>query len=232
MGGRPARLISGLMAAGLLLAVFATVDSAAAADTTWPRCQPRRDDDGCPGIYLNVVIAQGYAAFAVTRRCRGYWRHRWGRSDARQTIRQWLDGSAAGATGSLCIPLGDRVTEIRVSPLGGHCGYGDGQVSASGAAGVLRRGGPGVLTLSGCHARIGEAGFGGIALSFADGYGFGDAYASGYFYGVYDGFGRRRVGPTRASVWRISEFNTFHYRVDILAGGRAGWGWDDDDDRR
>jgi len=35
--------------------------------------------------------------------------------------------------------------------------------------------------------------FGGIALRFADGHGFGDSYAEGHFYGVNDGFGSRAV---------------------------------------
>jgi len=70
---------------------------------------------------------------------------------------------------------------------------------------VLRRGsGSATTVLTGCHARIGDVAFGGIALDFADGYGFGDSYASGYFYGVYDGFGRDRVSPTGASLWQIS----------------------------
>ena len=229
MGSRSARLTPGLAAAGLLLAVLTAMHDAAAADTAWPRCRPSRDD-GCPRLYLNVVTSQGDAALTVERRCRGHWRHRWGRADARQTIRQWLDARAAGAMGGVCIPLEDRVNEIRVSSLGGHCGYGDGEVAAPAIGAGLRSGGPGAITLAGCHARIGEAAFGGIALRFADGYGFGDAYAAGYFYGVYDGFGRRGVGSTGASVWRISEFNTFHYRIEILACGHAAWGWNDDDD--
>ena len=65
--------------------------------------------------------------------------------------------------------------------------------------------------------------FGGIALDFADGYGFGDSYATGYFYGVYDGYGRGTVRPTHASVWQISQFNTYHYRVEILADGSPDW---------
>lgn len=229
MGSRSARLTPGLAAAGLLLAVLTAMQDAAAADATWPRCRPSRDD-GCPRLYLNVITSQGDAALTVERRCRGLWRHRWGRADARQTIRQWLDARAAGATGSVCIPLEDRVSEIRIFSLAGHCGYGDGEATAPAIGASLRSGGPGAITLTGCHASIGEADFGGIALRFADGYGFGDAYAAGYFYGVYDGFGRRGVGPTGASVWRISEFNTFHYRIEILARGHADWGWNDDDD--
>ena len=229
MGSRSARLTPGLAAAGLLLAVLTAMHDAAAADTAWPRCRPSRDD-GCPRLYLNVVTSQGDAALTVERRCRGHWRHRWGRADARQTIRQWLDARAAGAMGGVCIPLEDRVNEIRVSSLGGHCGYAGMEVNTPGPGGVMRQGGLAYLPLTGCHARVQDLTFGGVALRFADGYGFGDSYATGYFYGVYDGFGDRAVGPTGASVWRISEFNTFHYRIEILACGHAAWGWNDDDD--
>ncbi len=81
---------------------------------------------------------------------------------------------------------------------------------------------------SGCHARIGaaetgEVAYGGIALDFADGYGFGDAYAAGYFYGVYDGFGAGAVGPLGATVYAISAHNTDHDRVDIRVRGRTDW---------
>lgn len=229
MGSRSARLVPRLAAASVLLGALTAVQAVTAAYATWPRCRSSRDD-GCPQLYLNVVTSQGDAALSVERRCRAPWRHRWGRADARQTIRQWLDGRAAGASGGVCIPLSDRVDEVRISSLGGHCGYGDGEARAPAVGASLRRGGPGAVSLAGCHAAVGDTAFGGIALRFADGYGFGDAYARGYFYGVYDGFGRRGIGPTGASVWRISAFNTFHYRIEILARGWAGWGRTGSDD--
>ena len=85
-------------------------------------------------------------------------------------------------------------------------------------------------TLPGCHARIGneeigEVAYGGVVLNFADGFSFGDSYATGYFYGVYDGFGKGRVRPFGATVYAISEFNTYHYRIEISANGQAGWMW-------
>ncbi len=211
------------------LAVFAFLGAsglaaATASDAaTWPRCYATGDDDRCPPLYLNVTTAQGKAVLAVERACRAAWRHAWGRPDARQTIRQWIDGAAATASGGLCIPLSNQVTEIRAASLGGHCGYEGMEANNPGPGGVLRRGGRGSLPLTGCHARIQDQAVGGITLRFADGFGFGDSYATHYFYGVYDGFGNRAVGPTGASVWRISDFNTFHYRVEILAGGSPDW---------
>ena len=73
--------------------------------------------------------------------------------------------------------------------------------------------------------------YGGIVLDFADGYGFGDSYAIGFFYGVYDGFRSDGVRPFGASVYALSEFNTYHYRVEILANGRGDWRWGDEGER-
>lgn len=212
---------------------------AAFAAEGWPRCW--RDDD-CSGFFLNVTTSQGNAKVSVGRACEGQWRHVWGRSDARNTIQQWLEGDAAGASGSLCIPLHPDVDEIRVTSTGGHCGE-DGfpdiaWANEPGADAVLRRGygAAASATLEGCHARIGPSldsgavAYGGIALRFADSYVFGDSYAETYFYGVYDGFGPSSVKPFGAAVAAISEFNTYHYRVDILANGWDGWRWGDQEE--
>jgi hypothetical protein len=182
-------------------------------------------DDDCPRFYLNVAARQGEARFSVDRTCRGGWRHAWSRADARHRVRQWLDGRAAAGAGGLCIALAPQVDEVRIAPLGGHCGYEDGEANQPAPGVTLKAGyrGRHAATVAGCHARIGGQGFGGVALRFADGYGFGDAYATGYFYGVYDGFGRGRIRPTDASVWRISQFNTYHYRVEVLANGSPDW---------
>ena len=80
------------------------------------------DFDDCSGFFLNVTTSQGDAKVSVGRVCEGRWRHVWGRSDARNTIQQWLEGDSAGANGSLCIPLHPDVDEIRVTSIGGHCG--------------------------------------------------------------------------------------------------------------
>jgi hypothetical protein len=189
----------------------------------WPECRARRDEGTCPVFYLNAATRGGDANLSVDASCTAPGQHEWGRADAHQTIRQWLDAEAEHGAGAVCIPLGREVDEIIVTSLGGHCGYGGSEANAPGAGGRLRRGGPSQLTLTGCHARIGTQGFGGIALRFADSYGFGDSYAEGYFYGVYDGFGRVAVGGTGASVFQIAEFNTFHYRIQILAGGSPDW---------
>lgn len=222
MGGRLARQLCRL-AVFALLGTSGFLAGAARAADTWPWCSGGGDHDNCPPLYLNVTTAQGGAVLTVERACRSDWRHAWGEADARQTIQQWIDGAAASASGGLCIPLSNEVTEVRVATLGGHCGYEGMEVNSPGPGGVLQRGGAGSLPLTGCHARVQNLTFGGVALRFADGYGFGDSYATGYFYGVYDGFGDRAVGPTGASVWRISEFNTFHYQVEILAGGSLDW---------
>ena len=229
MGSRIARRLAGPMKLGAAMAVLAaSFVLFSAPGQAWPRCHD--EDDACTR-YLNVVTHQGSARLSVDRSCRGGWRHRWGRADAHQTIRQWLDAAAARGRGRLCVPLPNRVDEIRIMLLGGHCEYQDGEVTAPlGVA--LRRGraAPAEIALTGCQARIGDQRFGGIALDFADGYGFGDAYAAGYFYGVYDGFGRRGVGSIGASVWQISQYNTLHYRIEIVAHGRIDWGRGDDDD--
>lgn len=211
---------------------------AAFAAEGWPRCW--RDDD-CSGFFLNVTTSQGNAKVSVGRACEGQWRHVWGRPDARNTIQQWLEGDAAGASGALCIPLHPDVDEVRVISIGGHCGE-DGfpdiaWANEPGADAVLRRGygAAASATLEGCHARIGnpeigKVAYGGIVLRFADSYVFGDSYAETYFYGVYDGFGPSSVKPFGATVAAISQFNTYHYRVEILANGRDGWRWGDQEE--
>ncbi len=203
------------------------------ANQGWPRCS--RDDE-CLGFFLNVVTRQGNAVVSVGSTCTGEWRHIWGMSDARGTIRQWLDKNSATASGSLCIPLHPYVDEIRITSAGGNCGFEDDETfstaSKPGGNVVLRRtyGGAFSATLPGCHARIGnqeigEVAYGGIVLDFVDGFSFGDSYATGYFYGVYDGFGTGRVRPFGATVYAISEFNTYHYRIEILANSQSGWQW-------
>ncbi len=199
----------------------------------WPQCW--RDDE-CSGFFLNVVTRQGNAVVSVGPACTGDWQHIWRRPDAHGMIRQWLDKKATTASGSLCIPLHPQVDEIRISSTGGNCGFEGDEVfttaSKPGNDVVLKRtyGGASSAVLPGCHARIGnkeigEVTYGGIALDFADGFSFGDSYATGYFYGVYDGFGTGRVKPFWATVYAISEFNTYHYRIEILANGQSGWQW-------
>lgn len=222
----------------LALAAVLSTPAGAQPNSGWPQCF--RDDD-CPELYLNVTTRQGDAAFSVGKTCTGQWRHVWGKRDAHQTIMQWLHASAATASGSLCIPLHPGVDEIRIASTGGHCGEATALeiafASEPGGNAVLRRsfGGAASVTLPGCHARIGAAeigqiAYGGIALDFSDGYGFGDSYADGHFYGVYEGFGQGRVRPLGASIYAISEFNTYHYRVEILARGQDGWTWDNTED--
>lgn len=189
----------------------------------WPECQARRDEDSCPVLYLNAATRGGDAVLSLDQTCSAAWRHEWGRADAHQTIRQWLDAKAEHGAGGVCIPLASDVDEIIVTSLGGHCGYEGCEANAPGTGGRLRRGGASRLMLTGCHASIETQRFGGIALRFADSYGLGDSYAEGYFYGVYDGFGGAAVGGTGASVFQIAEYNTFHYRIQILAGGSADW---------
>lgn len=225
--------MAGAMALACLISTHVAV-----AEESWPRCS--RDDD-CPDTYLNVVTRQGDARLSIGPSCAGAWRHVWGKRDAHQTIMQWLDAGAATASGSLCIPLHPDVNEIRIVSTGGHCGeQGMPEISFAskpGSGAVLRRsfGGASAVVLPGCHARIGnseigEVAYGGVAFDFSDGYGFGDSYAAGYFYGVYDGFGQGRVRPFDATVYAISEFNTYHYRVEILARGQDGWRWDNTED--
>ena len=193
----------------------------------------------CDETFLNVVTYHGNANFSVGKSCAGSWRHVWQRSDARQTIRQWLGDAAGSGSGSLCIPLHPDVSEIRVSSTGGHCGFGEDDLltvaNAPGNGGILRLGfgGGSSIDLAGCHAGIGndELGrvtYGGIVLNFADGYGFGDSYATGFFYGVYDGFRSGGVQPFGATVYALSEFNTYHYRIDILVNGQGDWRWGED----
>ncbi len=217
MGDRLARRLT-----GLILAASAVVFTSATEAADWGSCRGR---DGTCSWFLNVAIRQGGAALKVEDACRGTWRHAWGRRDARNDIAQWLDAEAAAGAAILCIPLAPEVDEIRATSAGGHCGYPEGLASAPDPSITLRAGLglPGSAVLAGCHARIGAQDFGGIALDFADSYGFGDSYAAGYFYGVYDGFGETRVGATEASVWQISRFNTYHYRVEILAKGSPDW---------
>lgn len=223
MGSGLDRIAYRLAGLWFFLAFAAGVSPSPAEAAPWPYCSGGGREDPCDVQYLNVKTSQGDASLTIDRACRAPWRHSWRQADAHQTILQWLDAQATAASAGVCIPLASQVTEIRVSPAGGHCGYEGSDANTPGAGGVLRRGGAGSLSLTGCHAGYGEIRFGGIALRFADGYGFGDSYASGYFYGVYDGFGNRAVGQTAASVWRISEYNTFHYVIEILAGGVADW---------
>ena len=205
----------------------------AAAD--WSHCW---HEDHCQAHHLNVVLAQGNATVTVTRSCTSSRRHLWRRHDASGRITQWLDAAAATGRGAICIPLHPLVDEVVVTPTGGHCGHQvDGVTSHAnepGPGAVLRQGGRWSATVTGCHARIGlEAtgvtSFGGIALEFADGFGFGDAYAEDYFYGVYDGFGQQGIQPFPASVYAISAHNTYHYRIQILRNGSDlwWWGWND-----
>lgn len=220
-----------LSATGL---AFVVLMPPAMADQGWPHCW--RDID-CPGFYLNVTTVRGDARLSVSRSCTGAWRHVWHRPDTSETIRQWVDADAATARGSLCIPLHPLVDEIRVSSIGGHCGetefpeIASANVPGDGAVLARGRGGAASVTFEGCHASIapptGEdsVSYGGIALDFADGYMFGDSYADGHFYGVYDGFGASRVQPFGSSVAAISQFNTYHYRIEILVNGQESWTW-------
>jgi len=206
----------------LAAAVLVAVAGAGEARMTWPHCH-RGPDDDCPPAWLEVTLRHGEARLAVQPACHADWRHAWGIADARQTIRQWTGAAWSGGTGRLCIPLAPEVDEIVAVPLGGHCGYEGMARNAPGPGATLRRGGHAIMTLRGCHAAVQDLRFGGVALRFADSYGFGDAYAAGHFYGVYDGFGRQVVAPTDAAVFRIADFNTFHYRIDIRAGGSTRW---------
>ena len=229
MGSTIARHVSGLTKLGSAIALVIGL-IAPSQGSAWPRCTG--EDDACTR-YLNVVTDQGTARLSVDRSCSSGWRHEWRRADAHQTIRQWLAADAGNGRGGLCVPLDSTVDEIRITSIGGHCGYEDSAANTPGPDATLRRGrsAPANLTLTGCHARIGDQRFGGVALDFADGYGFGDTYAAGHFYGVYDGFKNRAVGRTGGSVWRISQYNTFHHRVEILAHGSANWGETDNNGR-
>lgn len=217
---------------GVAIAVAAMTAMPAKANVQWPQCW--RED--CPGAFLNIKTRQGDALVTVSASCAPGWRHLWRIADPRATIRQWLNADAANGEGLLCIPLHPDVDEIRITSEGGHCGYDDddvpGRNSEPGRSAVLRRafGGSASAVLPGCHAilgdrKLGEVGFGGIALNFADGYGFGDSYATDIFYGVYDGFTRGGIEPFGAAFAAIGEFNTYHYRIDILARGQSSWSW-------
>lgn len=203
----------------------ALITSPAAAD--WAGC-PSGDLGACRPVFLNVITRQGDARLSVDNHCRGGGRHVWGRNDARLSVQQWLDDDAARGAGRLCVQLDPRVDEVRIISSGGDCGVPPDTATAShpGPDMILRRsyGGARVATLRGCHATVGtgdaEIAFGGIALDFADGYGFGDAYARDQFYSVFDGFGRGRVRPLGATVRAISGSNTFHYRIEVWANGR------------
>lgn len=227
----PPLSVGRVAACAFAMSMTLTVAPALAQDG-WPRC----DRDECPQAYLNVETDRGDARLSVSSACIGEWRHVWGVNDARRTIRQWLNADAAKGRGRLCIPLHPAVDEIRITSIGGHCGYDGEDVTASKNAPsrdlVLRRsyGGTFSTILTGCHATIGtkdtgKVSFGGIALNFADGYGFGDSYTENFVYGVYDGFGSDRVRPFGVSLRAIGDFNTFHYRIDVLAGGRSEWSW-------
>lgn len=176
--------------------------------------------DGCAERYFNAVTDHGNVELSIDSRCLTAWRHVWGERDARRTIRQWLDKEADGATGGVCIPVDERVTGFRVTSLGGHCGYAQGTANEPRANMTLRPGHADRPIVTGCHATLAGARFGGIALRFADGYGLGDSYLRGYFYGVYDGFGEETVAPFGKSVFTLAEHNTYRYRIELMAGTR------------
>lgn len=205
------------------LAVALTVIASAAQAEPWPSCSAG-ESGVCPPAFLRVVTRGGDAVLSVEAACAGDWVHLWGSDDAHAEIRQWLDGAWSRGEGVLCLPIADEVDEVRVVPLVSHCSFeGIDVVSAPPSGGVLRRASARVLVVRGCHARVETMRFGGIAFLFADGYGFGDAYAADFFYGVYDGFGARAVGGTESAIFRIADFNTHRYRVEILAGGSSAW---------
>lgn len=201
------------------------VTAAATALGVWHGAAlPERDDDSADRpLYLQVVTQQGRADFRLLSTCPRGRVHRWGRSDATGRIRQWLDGAAQRAAYRLCLRLDGRVREVRITPLGGHCGEAFGRVEPPDEGAVLRR--PRVITarVSGCHATLADTRFGGIALRFADGFGVGDSYVAGVFYGAYDAFGRGRLAPVGVALFRIADFNTHHFRVEIR--DRRGRPW-------
>jgi len=188
----------------------------------------------CRQSFLNVVIRQGNANVSIAQSCDGDWRHAWWKRDAHQTIRQWHDDAVAKSSRSLCIPLRPEVSGIRVTSTGGHCGFYDDKLitfaNEPRPGGTLKpgHGGGASLMLEGCHAgtsngEFGTIAYGGIALDFADGYGFGDFYAVGDFYGVYDQHEASAATPLGASVYAISKLNSYHYRIEILRDGRSDW---------
>ena len=225
-------------AGACVLACLLTIPPALAFDG-WPYCS---DADICVPKYLNVVTRQGNARLSINRSCLGGWEHVWGAADARRTLQQWANDAWEFGRGMFCVALHPDVDQVRVTFQGGHCGEPGlpELVSASrpGPDVILRSSypGPSTAVLVGCHATIGsgdqEVAYGGVALNFADGYGFGASSAAGLFSGVYDGFGLGRVRPFQATVAAISEFNTYHYRVEVLADGRADWTWPVRDDNR
>jgi len=213
------------------LVLFLSLPDAAMADDGWGGCWW---GDECSRQYLNITIRQGNATLSRGYTCLGAWRHVWGMADARGTIRQWLNDNAAFASGSLCVLLPAEVGEIRITSLSGHCGQEVDGITARASKPsrnvVLRRTFGSAITLPGCHVRMGNGedgaiSFGGIALDFADGYGFGDSYARGFFYSIYDGFGTSRVRPFGVDLRAIGEFNTYHYRIEIPGMGYGGWWW-------
>ncbi|WP_299410374.1 hypothetical protein [uncultured Roseobacter sp.] len=217
------------IAAALTLVLLASTP-AAGASIGWPKCSR----DYCPGSYLSVITWRGNATLSVGSVCPREWRHIWGRSDASGSILQWFNENAEYGEGRLCIPLHPDVDDIRIKSTGGDCGYGGNDVAAAANSpmqGVrLRRGGEAATVLRGCHAtigneRVGRVAYGGIALNFADGYTFGDSYVRDHFYGVYDGLDTKRVKPADVGITAISQFNTYHYRIEILANGRGDWTW-------
>lgn len=207
-----------------LLAMLGLLVATTAGAEPWPSCSSS-DTVTCAPVHLNITVAGGNATLSVDAECRAEWTHLWRVDDARAEIRQWLDGAWARGRGSVCIPFTEEVDEIRVSPLDGHCSFDGIETGAPGTGGVLEKRRTRVLTIGGCHARVESLRFGGVALILADGYGFGDAYAAGHFYGVYDGFGARVVAGTEASVFRLSDFNTHRYRVEFFAAGSPAGGF-------
>jgi len=109
MGSRLARRLSGLIVAASLCAL------AAPANAEWPQCLSGGRDDSCPDFYLNAVTDHGNVELSVGRLCAASWRHEWGRRDAHRAIVQSLDGAAEPASGGVCIPIDERVREVRVT---------------------------------------------------------------------------------------------------------------------
>lgn len=185
---------------------------------------PERDDDPADRpLYLQVVTQHGRAEFRLLRACSSGRVHRWGRNDASDGIRQWLNKRAETAANRICVRLDERVGEVRITPLGGHCGDEFGIAAAPDDGAVLRRSQASTASVSGCHAALAETRFGGIALRFADGFGVGDSYVAGIFYGAYDAFGKGRLAPVGAALFRIADLNTHHFRIDIR--DRRGRTW-------
>ena len=198
--------------------------------------------DGADGVadrpfYLNILTRQANAEFAVGRYCQRGRLHKWGERDASDSIRQWLHDDADVASHRICIRLDDRVAEVRITPIGGHCGHEFAAAMEPDDGAVLRRPWRGSVTVSGCHASISDLlsdelalRFGGVAFRFADGFGLGDSYVAGTFYGVYDAFGDDGLSPFNEPVFKIAEYNTHLFDVDVLDGrGRPWWPEIDDD---